>query len=96
MRFLSVDSLLLPQPVNLKVFIQNDEGKKYCNSELFTGNYTTGTTPGPGGWIRFVLPFEDFRCDYWEAQPTQVDRIDFQNVAELPAEFCLADFELLR
>ena len=82
--------------MNLKVFIKAGEGESYCNSELFTGNYGTGSPPRAGGWVRYVVPFEDFKCDYEGALPHQVDRIDLQNVSKLPAEFCLADFQLLR
>jgi hypothetical protein len=83
------------QPVDLKVFILNFEFQKYCNAELRTGNYTP-TAIVPRGWYQFTLPLADFKCDYDGALPSQVNRIEFQNTAELPALFCLTGLKLLR
>jgi hypothetical protein len=83
------------QPVDLKVFILNFEFQKYCNAELRTGNYTP-TAIAPRGWYQLTLPLADFKCDYNGALPSQVNRIEFQNTAELPALFCLAGLKLLR
>lgn len=85
-----------PQPVDLKVFIQNYEFQKYCNAELRTGNYTERSVALPGGWYQVTMPFSDFRCDYGGAFDTDVDRIDFQNTNIRPALFCLAGLKLLR
>lgn len=81
--------------MNVKAFILNDATDQYCNAEVFTGNWST-ITPGPGGWFRHEVPFSAFKCDYEGALPTQVHRIDFQNVAEQPALFCLNDLRLQR
>jgi hypothetical protein len=83
------------QPVDLKVFILNFEFQKYCNAELRSGNYTP-TATAPNGWYQFSFSLADFKCDYDGALPSQVNRIEFQNTAELPALFCLAGLRLLR
>lgn len=70
-----------PQPVDLKVFIQDFEFKKYCNSELRTGNFTP-TARAPGGWDQFTIPFVDFRCDYQGASPADVSVLYCPVVAE--------------
>jgi hypothetical protein len=94
-----------PQVPSLKVFVQNDETKKYCNTEITTAALLAGAVNGssaaalPGGWARFVVPFGAFRCDYEGATPGEVDRLDIQNPAPPPGnavDFCLDNVEIRR
>ncbi len=85
------------QTPNVKVYIVNDELKKYCNKELFTADLNA-TSQG-GGWYRYTAPFASFQCDYDGAKDSDVDRIDFQALqvpGNLPAIFCLAGLALER
>jgi hypothetical protein len=85
----------LLQLVNLKVFLQNFENKKYCNADAHTGQFVTQRLTDDG-WFAFTIPLSTFKCDYEGAMPYQIDRIDLQNTNVLHAAFCLGELKLLR
>lgn len=51
---------------------EDHDPKAYCNAEVFARGLANSTTPLPGGWLRYTVPFSAFRCDYDGALPTQV------------------------
>uniref|UniRef100_A0A383WGT9 Expansin-like EG45 domain-containing protein n=1 Tax=Tetradesmus obliquus TaxID=3088 RepID=A0A383WGT9_TETOB len=82
------------EPVDLKVFLQNYESKKYCNSDARTGQFVTQSLGD--GWFSYKIPLSAFKCDYEGALPHQLTRIDLQNTKVLHAAFCLGELRLLR
>jgi hypothetical protein len=80
----------------LKLFVLNDETQSFCNAEALTADLANGSSPLPGGWRRYTLPFAALRCDYTGALPEEVDRVDFQNPAtDSSVAFCLTNFAIL-
>eukprot|EP00882_Tetradesmus_deserticola_P029331 GHRQ01032846.1.p1 GENE.GHRQ01032846.1~~GHRQ01032846.1.p1 ORF type:complete len:418 (+),score=138.10 GHRQ01032846.1:407-1660(+) len=83
------------EPVDLKFFLHNFETKKFCNSDVRTGQHMTKRLSADG-WFQFTIPLSAFKCDYDGALPHQLDRIDLQNTKVQHASFCLGELRLLR
>lgn len=49
------------QPIDIKVFVQNFEFQKFCDSDVRTGTLKP-TATAKGGWSQYTVPFASFKC----------------------------------
>lgn len=81
------------------MYLQNEEGKKYCNAEVFlNATKPDSTTRGPLGsnFYTFKVPLSQFKCDYEGAFLKDITNISFENANERRAYVCIARVTILR
>jgi cullin-associated NEDD8-dissociated protein 1 len=79
----------------LKVFLMNDEKSLYCNKEITLDQVKP--VARNGDYYKFQLPLSMFECVEGSSAGSlaNIDRVDFMNVNERDADYCLDGMQLV-
>jgi len=80
----------------LRVVLGNDNTKQFCGTDLILGK-TAEVQKQERQWYRFAIPLSAFQCGTKGRVKSlaDVNRLEFQNINTLDADFCLDEIRLI-